>query len=76
MKKAQQVVIYREVYEKYLKGDSLTTDEVVSGARHFYTLGRQLNSLGPEFNNAARPLIMAGIQLQSFAYARGVEINI
>lgn len=60
----------KDVYDKFLKGSSLTDVEVNYGARYFNELGDMLVPCGPAFSLAAKEAHRVGRALEEFQIAR------
>ena len=54
------------VYQKFLKGDPFTDQELVQGIEHFKRLERDLRELGPTFKLQADEVMRVWYGLESF----------
>ena len=63
----------RDIYEKYVNGDSLTDDEVLEGEKHFKILSDLLYQSGEAFAITAKEANRTYLGLQGYRVSRGLK---
>lgn len=65
----------RELYYKFICGQLISDDDLISNVLFYEDLSRKMNEMGPVFKLSAREITYVYEQLQGFADARGLVLK-